>query len=104
MARISQEDKLRKQHELNQLVMDIFWEEGPDAITYAEVARRFNTSKSAIQRYFASQTDFLNFLKCALVPYVESRVDWSNEQTILDSWFEALDDNHDQRLKKRLSS
>ncbi|WP_299138859.1 hypothetical protein [uncultured Vibrio sp.] len=100
MARISQEDKLRKQNELNQIVMDIFWEEGADAVTYAEVARRYETSKSAIQRYYTSQVSFLDFLKCGLVPIVEHRVDWRSENTIKESWFIALNDNVDLRFKK----
>ncbi|WP_122082682.1 TetR/AcrR family transcriptional regulator [Vibrio coralliirubri] len=100
MARISQEDKLRKQKELNQIVMEIFWEFGPDAVTYAEVARQYGTSKSAIQRYYASQNDLRGFLKCALVPFVEERVDWTNEDSVLDSWFVALNDDNDVYFKK----
>ncbi|WP_434565650.1 TetR family transcriptional regulator [Vibrio chagasii] len=99
MARISQEDKLRKQQELNQIVMDIFWQEGPEAVTYAEVARRYQTSKSAIQRYYATQADLLVFLKSALVPFVEERVEWTNEQTVIESWFVALNDGVDLRFR-----
>lgn len=100
MAKITQQDRQRKQHELNQLVEMIFWEQGASAITYSEVAKRYGTSKSGIQRYYSSQNEFIDYLKSALVSVIEQRLDWSGQTELMASWFEALSDEEDTRFRQ----
>jgi len=102
MAKITAEEKARKQQALNEIVLEIFWNEGWQAVSYAEVAKRFGTTKSAIQRYFPSHDHFALALQGKVMPLITSHLDWSSKEKFIESWMTALTNNEDLRFRKVL--
>ncbi|MGF1755908.1 TetR/AcrR family transcriptional regulator [Vibrio makurazakiensis] len=100
MPRISNEEKQRKQQELNSIVLELFLSEGIHAITYTEVAKRYNTTKSAIQRYYPAHSDFVHVLDAKLLPLVIDTLDWKTEAKFIQSWKKALNDETCTRFRK----
>ncbi len=98
MARITAEEKAHKQEELNNIILDIFWNEGLHAVTYTEIAKRFGTTKSAIQRYFPSSDHFPLAWQGKIGPIMMEKLDWSSKEAFIDSWMEALSDKEDRRF------
>lgn len=90
MPRIPTEEKQRKQKELNGIVLDLFFCEGIHAVTYTEVAKRYNTTKSAIQRYYPTHADFVNVLDSTLFPLVVDALNWRDEASFIQSWKRAI--------------
>lgn len=102
MAKITAEEKARKQQALNEIILDIFWDEGWQAVSYAEVAKRFGTTKSAIQRYFPSHDHFVLALQGKVMPLIASHLDWSDKDKFIESWMTALTNTEDLRFRKVL--
>lgn len=100
MARITAEEKARKQEELNKIILDIFWNEGFHAVTYTEVAKRFGTTKSAIQRYFPSSDDFPLAWQGKIGPIMMGCLDWSSKEQFVESWMAALSNEEDIRFRR----
>mgnify|MGYP000241442648 CR=1 FL=1 len=102
MARISNQEKLRKQQDLNRIVLDLFLSEGVHAVTYNEVAKRYNTTKSAIQRYYPSHSDFVNVLESALLPFVIDTLSWKSELSFIESWKRAIYSDKCSKFRKAI--
>ncbi|MGF1755909.1 TetR family transcriptional regulator [Vibrio makurazakiensis] len=102
MAKITAEEKARKQQALNEIVLEIFWDQGWPAVSYAEVAKRFGTTKSAIQRYFPSHDHFALALQGKVMPLIASHLDWSSKDKFIESWMAALTNTKDLRFRKVL--
>lgn len=100
MARITAEEKARKQEELNNIILDIFWNEGLHAVTYTEIAKRFGTTKSAIQRYFPSSDHFPLAWQGKIGPIMMEKLDWSSQEAFVKSWMSALSDEEDIRFRR----
>ncbi|NOH79917.1 TetR/AcrR family transcriptional regulator [Vibrio sp. RE86] len=102
MAKITAEERARKQEALNQIVLDIFWNEGWPAVSYAEVAKRFGTTKSAIQRYYPTHEHFGLALQGKVMPIIAEHLDWSSSDKFIDSWMVALSNENDVRFRRVL--
>ncbi|WP_117232500.1 TetR family transcriptional regulator [Vibrio maerlii] len=102
MARISTEEKARKQAELNAIILDIFWNEGIQAVTYAEIAKRFGTTKSTIQRYFPTSDHFPLAWEGKIGPIISEFLDWSSKDNFEASWMRALENENDVRFRRIL--
>lgn len=102
MARIT-----RKQREKNELILDdLIWnicsKEGWPAVSYAEVAKRFGTTKSAIQRYYPTHEHFGLALQGKVMPIIAEHLDWSSSDKFIDSWMVALSNENDMRFRRVL--
>ncbi|WP_117232502.1 TetR family transcriptional regulator [Vibrio maerlii] len=102
MAKITAEERARKQEALNEIVLDIFWNEGWPAVSYAEVAKRFGTTKSAIQRYYPSHEHFGLALQGKVMPIIAGHLDWSSKDKFMQSWMDALSNKEDLRFRRVL--
>lgn len=102
MPRIPTEEKLRKQKELNGIVLDLFLSEGIHAVTYTEVAKRYNTTKSAIQRYYPAHSDFVSVLDKTLLTFVIDTLNWKSEAMFIESWKNAIYNEKCTKFRKAI--
>lgn len=106
MAKISAKEREQKKQQLDEIVLNIFWQHGWHAISYASVAEAFGTSRGAIQRYYPSHNDFSNALKGKVLPLVLSQLDWQSKEAFYQSWVVALhsEDGKFRRVMEMLFS
>lgn len=86
MARITKEERDKKKARFDQIVWDVFAMEGWEAITYQRVADEAGVSRSALQRYYPNQLDFLEAIEGKTLGQLSSRLDTQCPSSFLASW------------------
>lgn len=92
MAYISPQERQRKKEAFDAYVLQIFLEEGWEAISYERVSKHFKTTNSSIQRYYPHRADFGNALSGHILPILAKHLKFDTKQVFIESWAEAMHD------------
>ncbi|USE34352.1 TetR/AcrR family transcriptional regulator [Endozoicomonas sp. SCSIO W0465] len=76
MAKISSEERARRQQSYDAVILNIFMTESWEAITYDRLSRELDISKSTLQRYYPSRMHFVSALEGNVMPIVARNLDW----------------------------
>ncbi|WP_299693001.1 TetR/AcrR family transcriptional regulator [uncultured Vibrio sp.] len=94
MARITQVQKLENQKHYDQIILNLFLAEGHEALTYARVAQEISISLTTLQGYYSSTRAIRKVLHKHMLSIVIENLDFSSEEVFVQSWQNALDNQH----------
>ncbi|MCL1058187.1 hypothetical protein L2729_09245 [Shewanella gelidimarina] len=89
MAKISKEAKAEMKRKLDEIILNIFLEEGWHHVTYGNVAAAADIRRSTVQGYY---TELGEALRGKIFPIFLSHLDLSSHKSLRTSWAKALDD------------
>ncbi len=92
MARISREQHEQNFVSYNQLILQIFLNEGWEHITYDRLSKETGLRKSTLQGYYPTSQHFELAIKGKVFPIMMHHLDFSSKDTLLDSWKRAMQD------------
>ncbi|PKF49740.1 TetR/AcrR family transcriptional regulator [Enterovibrio nigricans] len=90
MAKNTKEGALQTELLVYQTIVDIFMENGWDAVTYGSIAKRTGLSRSGIQRIVPTKESMITAFQGQLFAYVTNKIDASSDESIRQSWRNAL--------------
>ncbi|MFA0281794.1 TetR/AcrR family transcriptional regulator [Vibrio sp. 10N.222.55.F12] len=91
MARITQVQKLENQKNYDEIVLNLFFAEGHEALTYARIAQEIGISLTTLQGYYPSTRAIRSVLHEHMLSIVIDSLDFSSEALFIQSWQAALD-------------
>jgi hypothetical protein len=90
MARISASEREANKRTYDELIFDIFTNEGWDSITYDRLSKDLSVRKSTLQGYYPSRAHFGTALQGKVLPQLLESLDLSSRESFIDSWDKAL--------------
>lgn len=93
MARISAEEIQRKRKMYDECILNLFFSEGWDAVTYDRIAKEMGVTKSSLQRYYANKMQFAHALEGKVFQQATQLLDFTSRIAFLNSWQCSLNDN-----------
>lgn len=90
MAKNTKEGARQTEALIYQTIIEIFMEEGWDAVTYGSIAKRTGMSRSGIQRVVPTKESMVSAFQGQVLAYVTSKIDPTDSDTIKQSWMLAL--------------
>lgn len=91
MAKNTKEGALQTEALVYQSIIEIFFQDGWDAVTYGAIAKHTGLSRSGIQRVVPSKDSMVDAFQGQVVDYVSGLIDASSPETIKASWLAALE-------------
>lgn len=91
MAKNTKEGALQTEALVYQSIIEIFFQDGWDAVTYGAIAKHTGLSRSGIQRVVPSKDSMVDAFQGQVVDYVSGLIDASSPETIKTSWLAALE-------------
>lgn len=92
MARITKEQRENNLTSFNELILNIFLNEGWDSVTYDRLAKETGLRKSTLQGYYPSNKDFAIAINGRVLPIIQKKLNFSSKETLVDSWIAGLAD------------
>jgi AcrR family transcriptional regulator len=92
MAKNSQKNALLTEKKIHQAILDIFLDEGWDAVTYGSIAKHTGLSRGGVQRVVPSKEAMSEVTKGKLLEIVTEQLDFENEDAFVQSWMNGLQD------------
>ncbi|WP_028024165.1 TetR/AcrR family transcriptional regulator [Enterovibrio calviensis] len=92
MAKNTREGAQQTEAAIYQTIIDIFMEEGWDAVTYGSIAKRTGLSRSGIQRVVPTKESMTDAFQGQVFSYVVGLIDDSSHRSIKLSWQAALNE------------
>ena len=93
MPKSSQQQAAENEANVFEAIVTIFMENGWEAVTYAEIAKRTGMTRGGIQRIVPNKDAMINAFRGQIFAYVMAQLDTTSEKAILDSWQRALEDH-----------
>ncbi|USH03618.1 TetR/AcrR family transcriptional regulator [Grimontia kaedaensis] len=90
MAKNTKEGALQTEALIYRTIVDIFMEQGWDAVTYGSIAKRTGLSRSGIQRVVPTKESMVTAFQGQVLAYVTSQIDPTDNDTIKRTWIKAL--------------
>ncbi|WP_394210052.1 TetR/AcrR family transcriptional regulator [Enterovibrio calviensis] len=90
MAKNTKEGAQQTEAAIYQTIIDIFMEQGWDAVTYGSIAKRTGLSRSGIQRVVPTKESMTGAFQGQVFHYVVGLIDSTSHQTIKSTWCTAL--------------
>ncbi|QBF84488.1 TetR/AcrR family transcriptional regulator [Shewanella maritima] len=84
MGKITAQERKRRQALYDSIVLDIYWNEGWDAISLGRVAKRANIARSTLQSYYPN--GLTDALKGRVMPTLIDCLDMSSREALIESW------------------
>lgn len=91
MAKNTKEGALQTEALVYQSIIEIFFQDGWDAVTYGAIAKHTGLSRSGIQRVVPSKDSMVDAFQGQVVDYVNGLIDASSPETIKASWLAGLE-------------
>ncbi|WP_019616111.1 TetR/AcrR family transcriptional regulator [Psychromonas ossibalaenae] len=91
MAKNSQQEALLTEQRIHQAIIDIFMEQGWQAVTYGSLAKHTGLSRGGVQRIVPNKEAMLNAFQGQIFQSVAGRLDFTTSAALFKSWNEALD-------------
>lgn len=90
MAKNTKQGALETEALIYRTIVEIFMEQGWDAVTYGSIAKRTGLSRSGIQRVVPTKEDMVSAFQGQVLAYVTSQIDTTDSESIKRTWIEAL--------------
>ncbi|EOD77571.1 TetR family transcriptional regulator [Grimontia sp. AD028] len=90
MAKNTKQGALETEALIYRTIVEIFMEQGWDAVTYGSIAKRTGLSRSGIQRVVPTKEDMVSAFQGQVLAYVTSQIDTTDSDSIKRTWIEAL--------------
>ncbi|MBV7299249.1 TetR/AcrR family transcriptional regulator [Enterovibrio paralichthyis] len=91
MAKNTKEGALQTEALVYQSIIEIFFQDGWDAVTYGAIAKYTGLSRSGIQRVVPSKDSMVDAFQGQVLDYVSGLIDASSPETIKASWLAGLE-------------
>ncbi|WP_028863773.1 TetR family transcriptional regulator [Psychromonas aquimarina] len=91
MAKNSQQDARLTEQRIHQAIIDIFMEQGWQAVTYGSLAKHTGLSRGGVQRIVPSKEAMLNAFQGQIFQFVTGKLDFTTSAALFKSWNESLD-------------
>lgn len=91
MAKNTKEGALQTEALVYQSIIEIFFQDGWDAVTYGAIAKHTGLSRSGIQRVVPSKDSMVDAFQGQVLDYVSGLIDASSPETIKASWLAGLE-------------
>lgn len=90
MAKSTQKQALLTEKRIHQAIVDIFMEKGWEAISYGSIAKHTGLSRGGVQRIVPNKEAMMGAFQGQVVEFVSEQLDFSNDQSLTESWELAL--------------
>ncbi|MEF1228079.1 TetR family transcriptional regulator [Vibrio fortis] len=90
MARISAEQRRKNKEFLDEIVREIFWEDGWNGVTLDSISERSGFKRSVVQNYFPTKRDMGEALRGSVFPVMMEQLDLTNTDEFKISWEVAI--------------
>ncbi|EKM24550.1 TetR family transcriptional regulator [Vibrio sp. HENC-03] len=90
MARISSEERAKRKEVYDATILNLFWNEGWNAVTYDRLAKELSITKSTLQNYYPSRLDFSKALQGKVFPKFFAYLNLDSREQLVVSWTKAL--------------
>lgn len=90
MARISVEQRRKNKEFLDEIVREIFWEDGWNGVTLDSISDRSGFKRSVVQNYFPTKKDMGEALRGNVFPVMMEHLDFSCPKEFKISWEVAI--------------
>lgn len=91
MARITAEQKEQNYKVYNEVIYDLFMNEGWDACSYGRIAKEVGVTPSSLQRYYPRRVDFGRALQGRVFPAIMGQLDFTSREAFISSWSTAVE-------------
>lgn len=92
MARITKEERVKREEMINEAIFELFLDEGYGSLSMKNVAKRAGVRQSTLQSYHSLDT-LHNALIGRVSPYFFSKISLDSVDDLQASWKCALEDN-----------
>ena len=90
MARISREQREQNLANYNEIILQIFLNEGWEYITYDRLSRDTGLRKSTLQGYYPTNQHFEVAIRGKIFPIIIHHLDFTDRNALFSSWKEAM--------------
>ncbi|MGF1838458.1 hypothetical protein [Vibrio atlanticus] len=92
MARISREQREQNFTHYNEIILQIFLNEGWEHITYDRLSKETGLRKSTLQGYYPTNQHFEVAIRGKIFPIIIHHLNLSDKSALIGSWKEAMQD------------